>query len=67
MLRRISISIKQINTGEDFGYKVQQELMTPEEAAQAAKAAGVSVIPPKHSTTASNEQEDCSYDSSRNF
>lgn len=48
---------KQINTGEDFGYKVQQGLMTPEEAAQAAKAAGVSVIPPKHSTTASNEQE----------
>jgi hypothetical protein len=31
--------------------------MSPYVAAQAAKAAGVSVIPPKHSTTASNEQE----------
>lgn len=48
---------KQINTGEDLGYKVQQGLMTPEKAAQAAKAAGVSVIPPKHSATASNEIE----------
>ena len=48
---------KQINTGEDLGYKVQQGSMTPEEAARAAKAAGVPVIPPKHSATASNEQE----------
>lgn len=47
---------KQINTGEDIAYRLEQGTITPEQAAAEAKAKGVSIIPNKHSTTASNEQ-----------